>query len=450
MRIKLVLFCCCIALSACMLYAQTKKGSVKLSGTLNGFSNQVEVEDLSELKYLLPPTAERMIIPDMAGHFSISFPLASPNYFRIGRNILWLSPGDEIEVFINYRDARLSTFKGKGSDANTFLRHTPFPKAGSYMEAGSNAQPAPQGTIDYIISAGTYRMKQLDSVNNVPAEFRRLEKARVKADIINSLQGGQISFYRPRKIQKDSVAMKQYGDEYAKLIQPLVEEYSKGFVDASLMKIAVYRDLAEGLVKQPGKPSDIRQIKDWLTASELVNSMKKLSDKKLLAGYREKVNAIQTSAYRSALAQSLSGLLKFGKGDTAVDFAVMDANGNKIMLSSLKGKLIYIDLWATWCGPCMEEMPHFEVLKQKYASNPNLAFVSLSIDDDIPAWKASITKRNAGGYQWLINRNKLDAYNIVSIPRILMVDKNFAVVDMNAPAPSSKQLPAIIDGLLMQ
>ena len=96
----------------------------------------------------------------------------------------------------------------------------------------------------------------------------------------------------------------------------------------------------------------------------------------------------------------------------------------------------------------MEEMPFFEKLKEKYKDNSNIAFVSLSIDDNISLWKSNVLKRKAGGLQWLINRNKLNAYNIVVIPRILLIDKNFKMVDMNAPVPSSKKLLAIIEALL--
>src|SRR5258705_10258825 len=83
------------------LSAQQTKYVVSLKGKLKNFSNQVEVEDMSDLQYLLPPTNERMILPDTNGNFSITFKLGSPNYFRIGRNQLYLTPGDNMEVFID-------------------------------------------------------------------------------------------------------------------------------------------------------------------------------------------------------------------------------------------------------------------------------------------------------------------------------------------------------------
>lgn len=445
---KIILFIYLFIVLGCSTSAQ-QKYFVTLKGSLAHFTNEVEVQDMSEFQYLLPPTAERLIIPeDSSGKFQIKFPLKAPNYFRIGRNILYLSPGDDLTVFIDYNNPMLATFKGRGSEANMFLRQTPFPKGGSYIEAGSKAQETPQKTIDYIVQAGTNRAKQLDSVTQVSPIFKQLEKGRIKADIINSLLDGQITFYRPRSIRKDSVKMKMYGDEYAALIQPLVASYSKGFVDASLLKIVVYRDLTDSLVNQPGSEADLQKIKDWIKATAIIEEMKKVSDKQALKNFTTEIGSIKTKEYQNALNKTLTTLLKFGKGDIAVDFTATDINGNMVSLSNLKSKVIYVDLWATWCGPCMEEMPHFEILKEKYKDNPGIAFISLSIDDNIPLWKNNVANRKAGGYQWLINRNKLDAYNIVGIPRVLLIDRNFKMVDMNAPVPSSKKLPAIIDELL--
>ncbi|HMK05685.1 MAG TPA: TlpA disulfide reductase family protein [Ferruginibacter sp.] len=446
---KKLFFLICFCFFICGLANAQQTKYVKLKGILLNFSSQVEVQDMSEFQYLLPPTSDRLIIPEPGfGDFEIKFPLSSPNYFRIGRNILYLTPGDDLDIVIDYNNPLIAEFKGKGSEANMFLRQTPFPKGGSYIEAGSKAQPTPQQTIDHIIQAGGYRKKQLDSVKNITAEFKRLETGRIRADIINSLLAGQISFYRPKAIRKDSVQMKIYGDEYAVLIQPYVKRYSNTFVDPSLMKLVVYRDLADTLVYQQGNLNDLQQIKDWIEATGQIDAMKKVSDKLLLAGFKTGIQNIKTAEYKNALNKSLAVLLKFGKGDIAVDFTTTDMNGKQVSLSSLKGKVIYVDLWATWCGPCMEEMPHYETLKEKYKNNPGIAFVSLSIDDNTTLWKASIEKRKATGHQWLINRNKLGAYNIVSIPRVLLIDKNFKVVDMNAPNPSSKKLPALLDELL--
>lgn len=311
------------------------------------------------------------------------------------------------------------------------------------MEAGRNAKRTAQGTLDAVLQIATARKKELDDLKNLPAEFKRLEYARIQADLINSLRSG-LSSYRPR-LPKDSLAV--YTEEYKALVQPVIAKNSEDFVDASFMKLVVYRDISENL-KQAGKEADMQQIADWTAAYNLNNEMSKVSDKQKLAPYKEKIAAIKTAKYSASLEKSLETLLKFGKGDVAVDFAAIDMNGSRVSLSSLKGKVIYVDLWATWCGPCMAEMPHYDSLKLKYKDNPKVAFVSLSIDDGADPWKKSVTSRNAGGIQWLINRAKLDAYNIVAIPRTLLIDKDFKIVNMNAPPPSSKEISSVINSLL--
>ncbi|MBE7170299.1 MAG: TlpA family protein disulfide reductase [Williamsia sp.] len=428
--------------------AQSKTGTVSLEGILKNFNNQVEVEDMSDFQYLRPATGKKMIIPDSAGHFTTSFSLEAPAYFRVGRNQLYLSPGDNLHVFIDKANPNLATFQGKGEEANTYLRGTPFPKGGSFLEAGLLIKPEPAGTIEAIMKAAALRTAQLDSVKGITAAFRRLEKARIKADIINSLLAGNIYSAIRLKLKGDSA--KAFSAKYNAAIQPALAKYSSQFVDASLMQLVVYRDIADTLLHEPGNAADKQKIKDWYEASELVNDMRKLSDKQALAASSSKIAAIKTPAYREAAAQTLASLLKFGKGDEARSFTATNLAGDKVNLQSLKGKVIYLDLWATWCGPCLAEMPHYEELKEKYKNNSQIVFVSLSIDDTEAPWKKNVESRKAEGIQWIVNRNMLTDYEVVGIPRTIVIDKNFKVADLNAPLPSDKKTIGLIDGLLQQ
>ncbi len=425
--------------------AQTS-GVVKLKGQLKGFNNQVNVEDLSAFQYLLPPNSQRLIVPDSEGKFSISFKLATPNYFRLGRNILYLSPGDELEMEVDYGDPRKASFKGKGAMANQYLRATPFPKGGSFVAAGEHVKATPEETCEAIEKLAKQRENELGALTGVSTAFKRLEAARIKADLINSYEMGE--FYSTYKLKLKGDAEKTFVAAYQKVTGPKIKALRQNFTDANLMQLVVYRDIAEEQVKEGGKAADIQMIKDFSTASALVKKMQQQSDKQLLIGFKPEIAAIKTIAYQNAVNQMLNYLMAFGKGDTAVDFTAFLPNGNKVSLSSLKGKVIYLDLWATWCGPCMEEMPSYEKLKQKYADNPNVVFVSLSIDDNEQLWKSSLSQRKAEGHQWLINRAQLQAYNIVGIPRSLIIDQNFKMMDMNAPLPSQAAAVKAIDGLL--
>ncbi|MNL08531.1 Thiol-disulfide oxidoreductase ResA [compost metagenome] len=435
----------CLFLSG-IVVAQKKSTWVHLKGQLKNFSNQVQIEDLSEFQYLLPPTADRLIVPDVQQRFDIKFKLGAPNYFRLGRNILYLSPGDDMEVLVDYSNNAVSAFKGKGAEANRYLVNTPFPKGGSFIEGGKNIKETQEATIAAVEALATARTKELAAIKNISPEFRRLENARIKADLINSLYNGEN--YGTYMLRLKDEKARAYSESYIKAIAPKVALYSKDFVDASLMKLVVYRDIANELVKQGGKPDDVKQIKDWYNAYSLVKEMQKWSDKSKLSDFKPKLDAIKTPGYRIATTQMLSRLRAFGKGDTPIDFVAKNIEGKSVSLSSLKGKVIYIDIWAIWCGPCMEEMPHFEKLKDKYKDNPQVAFVSLSIDDTEAPWKTSVAARKATGLQWNINRNKLQPYNIVGIPRVLLIGKDFKMADMNAALPPDAKAVATINTLL--
>lgn len=443
---KTVLFTSLTLLLPLSIFAQSKTGWVNLKGTLKNFSNQVAVEDLSDLQYLLPPTNERLIIPDAQSAFSLQFKLSAPNYFRLGRNILYLSPGDDLDVAIDYNDPNAAVFNGKGAAANVYLKATPFPKGGSFIEAGNQVKATPEETIVAVSELAKARAGALAAIKHVSPEFKRLENARIKADLINSLYSGEDYSISTLRL-KDEQA-KAFAARYQQLIAPKLAEYGKDFVDASFMKLVVYRDVASDLLKAGGKPTDVQAIKDWYTASSLVRNMQRASDKAQLKAFTTKVEEIATPVYKSAVLKMLHKLTAFGKGDAVIDFKAVDVNGNSVGLNDLKGKVIYVDLWATWCGPCMQEMPHFEKLKQQYKDNPNIAFVSLSLDDTAAGWKASIADRKAGGHQWLVNRNLLQAYNIVGIPRSLLIDRDFKIADMNAPMPSEEAAVKAIEALL--
>jgi len=129
-----------------------------------------------------------------------------------------------------------------------------------------------------------------------------------------------------------------------------------------------------------------------------------------------------------------------------------DANGKNIMLSELKGKVIYIDIWATWCGPCKREIPMLKELEEEYHGK-NVEFVSISTDKDIEAWKNFIVAQNLGGLQ-LHQSDNFDLsisknFIVNSIPRFILIDANGKIVSSDAPRPSSgPTIRALLDKTL--
>jgi len=138
---------------------------------------------------------------------------------------------------------------------------------------------------------------------------------------------------------------------------------------------------------------------------------------------------------------------------TAPNFDYENHKGGKTSLVSLKGKYVYVDVWATWCGPCRQEIPFLKQAEEKYHGK-NIEFVSISVDvdKDHEKWKTFVTDKALGGTQLYADKNWnsdfIKAFGINSIPRFILIDPNGVVVDADAKRPSNPKLAEQLDALL--
>lgn len=126
--------------------------------------------------------------------------------------------------------------------------------------------------------------------------------------------------------------------------------------------------------------------------------------------------------------------------------------GGTTSLKDLRGKYVYIDIWATWCHPCVDEIPFLNEIEEKY-KDKNIAFVSISIDREKEEgqWRNMIKEKNMGGIQLWAGKNSpvefTERYFIQGIPRFILLDPNGNIIKHNAPRPSDKKLVELLNGL---
>ena len=138
--------------------------------------------------------------------------------------------------------------------------------------------------------------------------------------------------------------------------------------------------------------------------------------------------------------------------DSPVFEAYENFNGEKTSLSDLKGKFVYVDIWATWCGPCKVEIPHLKSLEKKY-DDRNIAFVSISVDSPKRSgswekarekWKTMVSEEAMGGVQLFAPEGPksqfVEDYINIGIPRFILIDPEGKIVSAVAPRPSSDEL----------
>lgn len=130
------------------------------------------------------------------------------------------------------------------------------------------------------------------------------------------------------------------------------------------------------------------------------------------------------------------------------DVVLRDAAGNVVDFSTFKGKYVYIDMWASWCVPCIKEVPYLQEL-EKELKNTDVIIISVSVDKNEQAWKKKMQDLGLHGCQLIDKENKLyDALNPKGVPFFVIYDKEGRLYMHDAPRPSDDaRLKDILEGL---
>lgn len=115
----------------------------------------------------------------------------------------------------------------------------------------------------------------------------------------------------------------------------------------------------------------------------------------------------------------------------APDFTLMTMDNKKLSLKDFKGKYIFLNFWATWCGPCIDEMPSMERLYQKFKSKKNFAMLAVSIDKGGAEVVEKFKAENKFTFTVLLDRDSevAAAYGVMGIPSTYLIDTQGFVIN---------------------
>lgn len=119
-------------------------------------------------------------------------------------------------------------------------------------------------------------------------------------------------------------------------------------------------------------------------------------------------------------------------GELAPAFAGKTIDGHEIKLADLKGKVVLIDFWATWCTPCLAEMPNIRKAYDKYASSDGFVVIGISLDEDPKSVARLARSKNIPWPQIVLGpaeKNEIaKLYCVASIPATFLIDRHGKVV----------------------
>ena len=423
------------------LFCEAKSKVVKLSGSLKALK-------LSEVP--LRYNGATAIISDLGsvsiqvkedGTFELELPLEKPGYYSIRRNPLYLTPGDDIKMDIQEAPEQ-STFEGQGAEVNRYLSIRFYPKGGSYLSAGEYCFPEFEKTKRAIDSMVWKRENELARLN-CTQKFRKMEEMRIKADLLQSIYYYPI--YNAKNMFDENCEKEKYTDIRNKfylsqktLIEPLLKELSESddYVDVEVVRyvLLTYSELDLFDFEKSDR------LKELIETSKCAKKLNQQVTTELCEEVNTYATKLKNTDFRDALMFRLKRFTRLMEGFPALDVELIDILKNKIALSDYKGKVLYVDFWATWCMPCLREIPYFNELSKQYS---NIQFVSISLDNNTEVWLRKL-KGDADHGNVLemfsidpLIRTKLD---ITGIPRFLLIDKDFNIISASAPRPSEKDV----------
>lgn len=435
--------------SACTSTTKEEATTVHLKGHITDLGEEFITMRYEEAPSLLGDTRDITLAINAEGYIDTVLQISEPTYYSIGRNTLYLTPGDDLSFKINSNNEE-AVFEGKGAEANNYLKQRLFPTAGSFLDAGTNVRSDFQSTKALIDSLATVRKAELDATPNVSDKFKDLEHARIKADIVNSCAmypAYSDMFTNAKRIEE----MQQIQSDFWVSIGADVNTTIKELTDESYLDIAVVRNVlsfsSDSLLRSVWFADVMlsERTTELFEASKVVESLRDNVTKEDAAAAEAFLATMKNADFKKELEHKLALSTKLMEGKPANDFTLTDTNGQEYKLSDFKGKLIYIDLWATWCGPYLNEAPHFEALAKEYVGK-EILFLPISTDSTTEPWLSYLSQHNKELQQYHSSDLALkEGWDVLEIPRFILIDKDFNIVNAYAPRPSDPAIKALLD-----
>jgi thiol-disulfide isomerase/thioredoxin len=374
---------------------------------------------------------------------------------------IYLKPGFDLQISLNTEQIQQVSYSGKGSGENNFLaKKNNF---GKDIKHSISLQKNNKDRIIILLDSlkGLKNDLLLKYQNTLDKNFEYIESKNIELDqvaIICSMRHLQhgLKGYRLADTFPDlfkNIAANINNEKL--LISPSFLPYLKLYFDNLLTKE----------IKKVGKVEDLymwylnsfdREIKNPKIKDETIFFWKKMifpyigDPEELDRLISHILSLISDENYKIELREKLEKLRKTKKGAAAPLFELYDYNDDLVKLEDLKGKVVYIDIWATWCGPCKAEIPHLKKLEAHFKGQ-DISFVSIAYKDKKEKWMKMVEDKNMGGIQLFApdaNIPFFTDFDVSSIPRFILLNKEGKIISPETYRPSYPQIIEFIEAFL--
>jgi thiol-disulfide isomerase/thioredoxin len=401
------------------------------------------------------------------GTFSKKFEISEPTYYtlRAGRisNNIFVLPGDILTFNLDIKQAADGpTFEGKNANINNYIldvNKTFRTFSQNIVELYSQAEEGFKSDID---SLKTLVHDQLVNSGIENKKFLELEKARINYRILSlvydypsynaRISGNQFVFIPENYEFMNEVDFNKvkhiHISEYTSLINKHLQQnyYSAISSDEHKGKSDFERNLILfDMVDSMVTDQTLRDYLKQISTLEAVQWSSLEIGKNVAEHY---IANVKTDAYKAIVESALAKRMLLAPGQSAPSFTLTDINGETVSLSDFRGQLVYLDFWASWCGPCRRQIPHLKKMKEAYANKP-VAFVMISLDDDKDAWIKAVNDESLTGTMLHAEKawssDVAQQYQIKGVPTFVLIDGEGKLIEYNSPRPSDPEATLLID-----
>jgi thiol-disulfide isomerase/thioredoxin len=392
-------------------------------------------------------------------------------YLQNGRKYVnaYLEKGKKISISYDLNDLEGSyTASGDLGNENQYLQDKDASNKENRIDSKTKFTSSEEDYLAYAQADRTRQSELLSKAkgfeNGLSKTFLTMEKNNILYDWANQLANYESGYryYSKEEEFKASDKIKAYKSEVnLNDAEALISPQFKQFVSSHLYNEAN----AQIEEKEELKGKDVF-VHSFSLIPELIQDAKVkdhfyfqvISDILDFAGVDKAVSLMEdfsanckNEEFKNKFEEKFKEWENLVQGKPAPVFEYADIQGTMVSLKEFKGKNVYIDVWATWCGPCRQEQPFLEELQVLYKDNPNIVFTSISIDEDKAAWEKMVTEKELKGVH-LIADNAWSSgivkdYLIKGIPRFMIIDADGNILNVNAPRPSSDELKEVLQGL---
>ncbi|GAA4234649.1 hypothetical protein GCM10022291_14570 [Postechiella marina] len=443
---------------------------VIISGTITNSSSKT-IELKNSIMFDVDPNPKHTINLSENGSFRDTLNVMDGHFYFIeGKNItsLYLYKGVDINISYNATNFESSIkLTGEGAPVSKYLLKKERIIKKAYGRTGEDAQNSKNIfdniEADFITKIDDIKTEMeiaLSETQNIPEEIRAKEQKDIHYQYIDF-----ISRYKSvyPYISKDSTYIPS--KSFTKALDELTYDRVEDFMQSSLYQYALFNHFKDIAVKntEESYPTDMEFLNVFNTVPNEVIKNKMLyfetntrlpRKDDLTEIYNFFMNNSTDTFDKERITNLYNELKVLSKGAPSPTFENYENHaGDTNSLSDFKGKYVYIDIWATWCGPCKYEIPFLEKIEKEY-NDKNIAFISISVDTKkaYSAWKNMVTNDNMKGIQLLADKafksKFVKDYKVNGIPKFILIDPAGNIVSSNAPRPSSDNIKPFLNKLL--